>query len=344
MKPQPGEQPRRGPQQPHRRRGAGSVEGAEDGKTRCSAFLRFSLRLCVHALALASFLLSTRSVEAADTTLVLGRISDDPKRHYDQLRPLLDYIVPRMRDVGIREGRILMARDAQQMASYLRRGRVDWVTETAGTGLWLVERSAAKLLVATERDGVALYRSVIFVRRDSGIRGLAELRGHSIAFQNPNSTSAYFAPASALLRAGMDLEVLLSPSDRPRATGVGYVFGQSESNIATWVHKRLVDAGAFSDLDWNSLERMPSSFRSDLSVIHQTRPFPRAVEVVRADLDAARAERLRQLLLLAGSDPDAREPLRRFFNTDRFLPIEHEMRDALERLREDVRRVREALE
>ena len=74
------------------------------------------------------------AVEAVDrSVLVLGRISDDPKSHYDQLKPLLDYVVPRMRDVGIVEGRILMAKDAQQMGSYLRRGGVDWVTETAGT-------------------------------------------------------------------------------------------------------------------------------------------------------------------------------------------------------------------
>src|SRR5690606_41327032 len=30
--------------------------------------------------------------------LVLGRVSDDPKAHYEQLKPLLDYIVPRMAD------------------------------------------------------------------------------------------------------------------------------------------------------------------------------------------------------------------------------------------------------
>ena len=76
--------------------------------------------------------------------LVLGRISDDPKAHYEQLKPLLDYVVPRMADVGIREGRILMARDAQQMTSYLRRGRVDWVTETAGTGMLLRAARAAR--------------------------------------------------------------------------------------------------------------------------------------------------------------------------------------------------------
>src|SRR5690606_8354472 len=28
--------------------------------------------------------------------LVLGRVSDDPKAHYEQLKPLLDYIVPRI--------------------------------------------------------------------------------------------------------------------------------------------------------------------------------------------------------------------------------------------------------
>src|SRR5690606_2378920 len=76
--------------------------------------------------------------------LVLGRISDDPKTHYEQLKPLLDYVVPRMAGVGIREGRILMARDAQQMASYLRRGRVDWVTETSGIGMQLARRTGAR--------------------------------------------------------------------------------------------------------------------------------------------------------------------------------------------------------
>ena len=69
--------------------------------------------------------------------LVLGRISDNPKAHYAQLKPLLDYVVARMGDVGITGGRILMARDARQMSSYLRRGRVDWVTETSGTGVEL---------------------------------------------------------------------------------------------------------------------------------------------------------------------------------------------------------------
>src|SRR3546814_9407100 len=104
-----------------------------------------------------------------DNVLVVGRISDNPKAHYGQLKPLLDYVVPRMRDVGITEGRILMARDAQQMASYLRRGRVDWVTETAGTAMQLQQQAGAVPMLITERNGVNRYHSVFFARRDSNI-------------------------------------------------------------------------------------------------------------------------------------------------------------------------------
>lgn len=276
--------------------------------------------------------------------LVLGRISDNPKRHYEQLKPLLDYVVPRMADVGIREGRILMARDVQQMQSYLRRGRVDWVTETAAMASILQERAGARPLLATERDGVRLYRTVFFARRDSGIRTFGDLLGRSIAFQSPSSTSAYFAPAMALLQAGLPLEILLSPRDRPESGGVGYVFARSESNIAAWVHKRVVDAGAFSNLDWEDLERMPDRFREDLTIIGETEPYPRAVELVRTGLPVAVETRLREVLLAAADDPAGQEALRSFFQTNRFVEIDGDTAQALERVRAGVRRVRAELE
>lgn len=284
--------------------------------------------------------------QAADdgSELVLGRISDDPRRDHGPLSALLDYVVPRMADVGIRRGRVLMARDAQQMASYLRRGRVDWVTETAATGLLLAERAGGDVLVGTKRDGVASYHGVVFVRRDAGLSTLADLRGRSIAFQNPNSTSAYYAPAASLLDAGVGLEILLSPQDRPRSDIAGYVFAQSEPNIITWVHKRLVDAGAFSNLDWNDLSRAHASVRGDLVVIFETRSFPRGLEIVRGGLPPRRVERLREVLLGAESDPAAVEPLQRFFGTDGFFAIGAEQRDELDRLRRAAQRVRSQLE
>jgi phosphonate transport system substrate-binding protein len=276
--------------------------------------------------------------------LVLGRISDDPKAHYEQLKALLDYLVPRMKDVGIREGRILMAKDAQQMASYLRRGRVDWVTETSGTAMLLRQRAGARPLLLTERDGTSHYHSVFFARRDSGIRSLDDLRGHSIAFQRPTSTSAYFVPAAELLRRGNTLEMLLSPTDKLDSSVVGYVFARSELNISTWVHKRLVDAGTMSNLDWDNPRRMPTAFRRDLQVIGKSEDVPRALELVRDDLDPKVEARLRELLCDAAGDPDASEALLRFFMTTRFMPIDPASQRALDRLSAGVGRVRAEVE
>ncbi|MEJ7746724.1 MAG: PhnD/SsuA/transferrin family substrate-binding protein, partial [Luteimonas sp.] len=257
---------------------------------------------------------SPRPAAAADDphVLVFGRISDDPKAHYEQLKPLLDYIVPRMANVGIREGRVLMAKDVQQMASYLRRGRVDWVTETAGTGLLLQHRAKARILLLTERDGVSQYNTVFFARRDGQVAALDGMLGHSIAFQNPASTSAYFLPASELVERGMPLDILLSPMERPHAESVGYLFARSELNIATWVHKRLVDVGVMSNLDWNNPQRVPTSYRRDLKIIYESPHYPRALEMVRGDLDSKVEARLREVLLEAANDPDAREALLRF--------------------------------
>ncbi|MBT2745202.1 phosphate/phosphite/phosphonate ABC transporter substrate-binding protein [Lysobacter sp. ISL-42] len=276
--------------------------------------------------------------------LVLGRISDDPKAHYEQLKPLLDYVVPRMADVGIREGRILMAKDVQQMGSYLRRGRVDWVSETAGTAMLLHQRADARSMLLTERDGVSHYHSVFFARRDSGLRSLDDLSGHNVAFQRPSSTSAYFVPAATLLERGLSLEILLSPTDRINQGAVGYLFARSELNISTWVHKRLVDVGVMSNLDWNNPRRVPDAFRRDLVEIGRSEEYPRAVEVVRHDLDPKVAARLREVLLDAAGDPDAGEALLRFFKTTRFMPIDPASQRALDHLALGVARVRAEVE
>lgn len=276
--------------------------------------------------------------------LVLGRISDNPKSHYAQLQPLLDYVVPRMRDVGITEGRILMAPDAQQMASYLRRGRVDWVTETSGTAVALGLRSGAQPLLLTERSGVRDYQTLFFVRRDSPIVSLADLKGRTLALQNVASTSAYLVPVMTLLQQGLTPEILLSARDAAAPDTVGYVFARTEGNIATYVHKGVVDAGAVSSVDWSDAHRIPPNFLRDFRVIHRTEPYPRAVEVVRAGLDPKVRDRLQQVLLEAAGDPQAQDALDKFFGTSGFHRVDAQMQRRLDELKQGLARVRMEVE
>ncbi|MCW9052104.1 MAG: phosphate/phosphite/phosphonate ABC transporter substrate-binding protein [Motiliproteus sp.] len=114
--------------------------------------------------------------EQTGRTLVIGKISANPKKHYGFLKPIADYAVSRMGDLGYTSARVVMAEDASQMARYLRRGQVDWVTETPFSSVILNRKSGAEYLLRKWKKGVAEYHSVFFVRKDSGIRGLEDLR------------------------------------------------------------------------------------------------------------------------------------------------------------------------
>lgn len=297
--------------------------------------------LRLFALALAFACLSPPPAMAGDRgVLVLGRISDNPKAHYEPLKALLDYVVPRMQDAGIREGRILMARDAEQMADYLRHGRVDWVPGSAAAGVVLKQRAGARPLLLAEREGHSRHHAVFVARSDRGTRSLAGLRGRRIAFEQPFSTCAYFLPAAELLRLGHTLEPLGMPAGRPGPDAVGYVFARAPTNVVAWVHKGLVDVGVMSNLDWENPRLVPLALRRDIRVIATTADVPRALELVRGDLDPGVEDKLRTVLLQASRDPQGRDALPGYFHTTRFLPLDADSGRALDALAEGVGRVR----
>ncbi|QKK01375.1 MAG: phosphate/phosphite/phosphonate ABC transporter substrate-binding protein [Pseudomonadota bacterium] len=300
-----------------------------------------SLARCLLALAL---LLGACSLHAQSDVLVLGRVSNNPAAHYDRLKPLLDYVVTRMGDLGIREGRVLMAPDTAAMASYLRQGQVDWVTETAGAAMDLIDLGSAQPLALSWRGGEQRYYSVFLARRDSGIGSLDELKGHAIAFQHPNSTSAYLVPAGVLLERGLSFAGLLSPLDPAPTDRVGYAFTGDEANSVAWVHQRLVDVASISNQDFSDLIEPVPDYRADLHIIGRSPDYPRALELARQDLPEPIRRRLLEVLLNAGKDPQARPVLDSFFRTDRFTPYTPEIERQLEMLRPMVRRVRRELQ
>jgi phosphonate transport system substrate-binding protein len=74
-------------------------------------------------------------------------------------------------------------------------------------GAWLETNGGVEpLVVPIEADGSISYRSVLIVRADSGIDSLAAMKGHSLAWADPNSTSGYLIPRSELKKAGIDPE------------------------------------------------------------------------------------------------------------------------------------------
>jgi phosphonate transport system substrate-binding protein len=80
----------------------------------------------------------------------------------------------------------------------------------------------------------------------------------------------------------------------------------------------LADAGAFSNLDWDKEDHLPSRYRDQFSVFHILPPVIRAVELVRPDLDPVIKSRLETILLQAENDPKAQPVLHAYQETKKF--------------------------
>jgi phosphonate transport system substrate-binding protein len=60
------------------------------------------------------------------------------------------------------------------------------------------------LVMNVEPDGGRGYHSVLIVRSDSPYKSIEDLKGKSLAWADPNSTSGYLVPNAALRDAGVD--------------------------------------------------------------------------------------------------------------------------------------------
>lgn len=268
-----------------------------------------------------------------ERTLVIGKVSTNPKKHYRYLKPMAEYAVKHMKDLGIDRVRVLMARDNRQMIQYLKQGKVDWVTETVFSSVEFEQKAGAEILLLKWKKGVASYHTVFFTRNGSNIKNLQDLKDKTITLQDKGSSSGFFIPVALMIAAGLELVELQSPREKAPKGTVGYVFGKEEINMSTWVHKGVVDAGAYANLDWEKEDHTPSSFRENMYIFHQSMDFPRALELVRKDLRPELKRRLKTILLASKDDPDAAYALKAYQKTRRFDVIDKQVEASIDRAR-----------
>ncbi|MEM7763623.1 MAG: phosphate/phosphite/phosphonate ABC transporter substrate-binding protein [Pseudomonadota bacterium] len=273
---------------------------------------------------------------AEQRVLVMGAVHDDPNSKYAQMRPIADHVQAALADRGIDSVEVLIVPDQSQMISLLRDGRIDWVSETPYTAAYLQRRANAEFLARRWKDGNATYRSVFFARKDSGINSLDDLKNRIVAFEHRRSTSGFFLPASMMNALELPLDSLATPRETPRLDTYGYVYSGNEYNSAMWVHKRLVDAGALSDSDWQNPAFFPAQFHDDMRVIATSDELPRGVELVRSGLDPTLKRALRDTLFGLRDAPEATAALLAYDQTAQFDALSDECLAALASIGEQL--------
>lgn len=237
------------------------------------------------------------------------------------------------------EMRIFTASDYAGTIQALTGGQIH-MAQMGGSGYasaWIDSNGMVEpLVVNQEIDGQLGYHSILIVKSDSPYKSLADLKGKSLAWADPNSTSGYLIPLVTLRAAGIEPakhfgKTLFSGGHEQSVLGV--INGQFDSSF-TWSSKGHTSGQIRAMVDRGILKM--DQFR----VIWESPQIPNPLIVVRKDMAEDMKRELRQFWVdLIKTHPTVAEAAARG-KTSGFLPATHEMYKPVLEAALEVRRTR----
>jgi phosphonate transport system substrate-binding protein len=210
--------------------------------------------------------------------------------------------------------RVTVAADYAAVVEALRNHTADLAFTHPG-GYVLASREAKATIVAKNVwHGKATFTSRIFVRKDAGVRALEDLRGKTIAFVDPTSSSGYIYPMALLIQRG------LVKNRDPKTFFREAMFAGAHDAAMRALLNGHVDAIASFDLAREQYLKDPAE-RERIIFVAETEPIPEAGIAARAGLDPQLFARIRAALLSIRAPAHA-DLLKRLYEIDGFEPAE----------------------
>jgi len=176
------------------------------------------------------------------------------------------------------EVKVYVATNYNAEIEAMRNGKLE-IGEFGPLGYVLAHQIAGAEAVAAfgAKDGKPdTYWASIVSYPSSGIKTVAEIRGHSFAFSDPASTSGHLFPAYGLRKSGVD------PDKDIRAV---YAGSHTSSFEALYNHK--VEAGELNSEQLESAKQRGHYKDGDLVFLWKSEPIPTDPFAVRGDLPPA---------------------------------------------------------
>ncbi len=170
--------------------------------------------------------------------------------------------------------------------------------------------------------GKVTSRSEIYVRADSGIESVKQLKGKRIAYISPMGAGGYLAPRAWLLENGVD--------------DTREIFTRNLSNSIHQVLLGDVEAGTMCGVNYRLMSRKVDT--GELKVIGASEEYPENLVAARASLDPALQKRIRTILIEMDHTPAGRKVLEQMHGMKirRFLPYDPATITRTEKLLEEA--------
>jgi phosphonate transport system substrate-binding protein len=210
--------------------------------------------------------------------------------------------------------RVTVASDYAAVPEALRNRTADLAFVHPG-GYVLASREAKARIVARNLwHGKSTFTSRIYVRRDGGIKTLEQLRGKTMAFVDPTSTSGYIYPMVLLIQRG-----LVKDRD-PKTFFREVMFAGAHDAAMRALLNGHVDAIASFDMAREQYLSDPAE-REKIIAVAETTPIPEAGIAARDGLSPETFARVRAALVQMRG-PAYASLLKRMYDIEGFEPAE----------------------
>lgn len=181
----------------------------------------------------------------------------------------------------------------------LEEKKIDLALVCTGTYIICSRAATVELIAVPEFKNDIKYRCLFVVSKNSMISNIADLRGRSFAFTDPESNTGCIVPNWVVRKQG----------NNPKTYFSKIIYTGSHDRSLHAVARGLVDGAGVDSLVFYSFVKTHPEMKEDLRVIWESEPFGFPPVVVPTGLPESMKKQLREIFLSMSQDVQGREIL-----------------------------------
>ncbi len=166
------------------------------------------------------------------------------------------------------------------------------------------QKLGIQVLARPERlDGTSTYHGLMFVRKDSGIQTVQDMKGKIFVFVDKATTAGFLLPMAYLKNKGVD---------NYKSYFKETYFAGTHGDAIYDVLRKRADIGAAKNTVFDRLASNNQSVRDELKIVATSPEVPENALAVRKDLDEFLKTNLKEILLNMHNDLEGQQVLKNF--------------------------------
>ena len=228
----------------------------------------------------------------------------------EDLKPISDYLSERL---GVKV-EAFTASNYIGVVEGIGSGSVDFGILPPFSALLAQKQSNAKpILTSKGKTGKPGYTAELYVRKDSGIKNLQDVKGKKVAFVDPSSSSGYIYPGAMLVEAGLNLE-----------KDISYQFsGGHDKSLQLLLNKDVDVIATFDGVEDRYAKDFPQA-KTDIQKLATSDMIPGIMVTVSSKMDKDLQDKLEKALRDIENDPKLKELFTKMFSITGFTDVDQE--------------------